>query len=674
MNPKVRSTLEDDVAQDQACSICGQASLHVVHLAAYPDYVNCDNCGSAFVVEDGGERVMYGKIPAQYPETRHFALQQWVWPEAIARKAAPERPSGGAPVPSILTPPSIPATEPPEPEPPAAVETPVDTGPAELPAEEEPAVEDAFAKSPMEDEPIPDKGEAELHPSEVIPTSQPEIPTWPPPPVDGQADMPELEPADSFADEVTAAMDSETMDSEAPAPSEAFGLAEEPPAAEETGEEPTPAAFHWESEQPAVGAPADEPQAAEAEPTIGDEEDLLDSLWGDEPYPASEVQTSRLPEPPAWATDISPESEEPSPPESEDQPPAETDMDTASRLHTWGAPQSEPAGLHAPGEAVEGHLSEGEGETVFPTPADDFPPAIAPFEAGDWADDSFGFPEEPESSSTPTEQEAPEGPSAEPAPEEMAPPDRETGDDGDQPADASGEPAVEDAAKTGMAKAYWGGKEGPPPKEEPLAEILPEAESEHHEPPPGNRYRVVVKGSSARYPENICSHCLYSPAPARLPILASLTRSGVGDRQIGTLRVPVCADCKTRADARSEEQRTAQLQAHLIGVLVALILIVCGLGFSLINLKENLVPALIGLLVLAGLGYVVPAVPLLLRASRMPKPPDSDYVSTTLRVPGDTEGTETAFEWRNQDYARRFLQANIKIAVSEVTRVREEEA
>ncbi len=63
MNPKVRTTLADDFNQDQACSICGQKRLHVVHLDAYPDYVNCDNCGSAFVVEDGGERVMYGKIP-----------------------------------------------------------------------------------------------------------------------------------------------------------------------------------------------------------------------------------------------------------------------------------------------------------------------------------------------------------------------------------------------------------------------------------------------------------------------------------------------------------------------------------------------------------------------------------------------------------------------------------
>ena len=36
--------------------------------------------------------------------------------------------------------------------------------------------------------------------------------------------------------------------------------------------------------------------------------------------------------------------------------------------------------------------------------------------------------------------------------------------------------------------------------------------------------------------------------------------------------------------------------------------------------------------------------------------------------------TETAFEWRNKDYARRFLQANTQVAVSEVTRVRDDDA
>ncbi len=154
-------------------------------------------------------------------------------------------------------------------------------------------------------------------------------------------------------------------------------------------------------------------------------------------------------------------------------------------------------------------------------------------------------------------------------------------------------------------------------------------------------------------------------------MVASLTKSGPGDRQIGTLRIPVCADCHQRAAARSEEQQTSRLQAHLIGVLAALVLVVCGLGFSLINLKDNLGAALAGLVVLAVLGYVVPAVPLLLRASRLPIPADAVYVGTTLRVPGDTEATETAYEWRSQGYARRFQDANAKIAVSEVTKVRD---
>jgi hypothetical protein len=323
--------------------------------------------------------------------------------------------------------------------------------------------------------------------------------------------------------------------------------------------------------------------------------------------------------------------------------------------------ESPEAADEAPDEAAE----------EAPEEVPEEPPMVAPFEAGDWASESYGLPEEPAPEPT---MEAPPPPSTEtvtpedtptPATEDEAPPMA--------PSEETPEPASEDAEMAGMAQAYWGGEKGPPPpKEEMTEEEATKAEAEHHEPPPGNRYRVVVNGASVRYPENICAHCEYSPAPARLPVLASIARSGVGDRHVETLRIPVCEDCKGRASARSEEQRTAQLQAHLIGVLVALVLIVCGLGIGFINLRENLAPALVGLVVMAGLGYVVPAVPLLLRASRLPKPPDSDYVMSTLRVPGDTEGAETAFEWRNQNYARRFLQANTKIAVSEVTRVREE--
>jgi hypothetical protein len=627
MNPKVRSTLADDFAQGQACSICGQESLSVVHLDAYPDYVNCDQCGSAFVVEEGGERVMYGKIPAQYPETRHFALQQWVWPEAIARKSAPERAEGV--VPPAPTPPAAP---PPEPE-----------VPPEPPTEPEPPLEEMLGEPSADVTPLVDEGPAEPPPDEIPEPETTPPPTWPPPPLSDADTETEIPPED------------EMLVAESEGAADVFGADDESADAFEAESAEPSEATPWESGPPAEIIPPPEPSAPELESDVGDEEDLLDRLWGDEPETAPSDEPSDVPAQPDWVSGLTSEAEEPPTAEPEDEAPVEADADTSSRLHTWGAPQAETPDdeAAAPGEE---HAPD-EDETV--RIVDDQPPAVAPFEEGGWADDSFSQPEE----APPETQMA------------QAPPLPSEGDDEEPAAETAEEPAAigaEDAGMAEMAEAYWGGQQGAPPKEEPPIEEDTDAEPEHHEPPPGNRFRVVVKGASVRYPDNVCSHCQFSPAPARLPVLASVSISGIGERQLSTLRIPVCMDCKARADARSEEQRTAQLQAHLIGVLVALVLIVCGLGIGFINLRENLVPALVGLIVMAGLGYVVPAVPLLLRASRMPKPEDSDYVRSTLRVPGDTEGTETAFEWRNQGYARRFRQANDSIAVSEVIRVRED--
>src|SRR3990172_4788517 len=87
-----RTSVEDAFTWGLRCAICSQSDLFVQHLPAYPDFVTCRNCGAAFVVEDTGERVMYGKIPDDYPETTGFALRQWVWLEAVDRRAREERP------------------------------------------------------------------------------------------------------------------------------------------------------------------------------------------------------------------------------------------------------------------------------------------------------------------------------------------------------------------------------------------------------------------------------------------------------------------------------------------------------------------------------------------------------------------------------------------------------
>ena len=94
MSSNPRPRIVDGYLAGKTCAICGAAPLTIAHIAGLPDHVNCGSCGSVFVVEDGGERVMYGKIPAEYPATRRFALRQWAWLEDVERKAASERQAG----------------------------------------------------------------------------------------------------------------------------------------------------------------------------------------------------------------------------------------------------------------------------------------------------------------------------------------------------------------------------------------------------------------------------------------------------------------------------------------------------------------------------------------------------------------------------------------------------
>ena len=86
-----RITIEDSLVQSWACAICGEPKLRVAHVENLPDYVSCANCGSVFVMEEGGERIMYGKIPPQFPGTAEMALRRWAWPEVIQQNAMLER-------------------------------------------------------------------------------------------------------------------------------------------------------------------------------------------------------------------------------------------------------------------------------------------------------------------------------------------------------------------------------------------------------------------------------------------------------------------------------------------------------------------------------------------------------------------------------------------------------
>lgn len=86
-----RKTLNADFIDGMTCAICGSSDLSIVHIEVYPDFVTCQACGSAFVVEDEGQWIMYGKISPNFPQTSEFALRQWTWPDAVAEQATRER-------------------------------------------------------------------------------------------------------------------------------------------------------------------------------------------------------------------------------------------------------------------------------------------------------------------------------------------------------------------------------------------------------------------------------------------------------------------------------------------------------------------------------------------------------------------------------------------------------
>ena len=99
IQPLPRQTVEAEFAAERACAICGVEALAVVHLERLPDHIKCSNCGSAFVVSEGSNQVMYGSIPPNYPSTRGFALRRWVALAAVQVKASSEQAAGASPGP-----------------------------------------------------------------------------------------------------------------------------------------------------------------------------------------------------------------------------------------------------------------------------------------------------------------------------------------------------------------------------------------------------------------------------------------------------------------------------------------------------------------------------------------------------------------------------------------------
>jgi hypothetical protein len=450
MSPSPRLSIDDHFTDGKTCAVCGATGLHVKHAAGYPDYVACDACGSAFVLEAAGDRVLYGNIPAAYPAARNLALRNWVTLEAVARAPLDAQPAAEA-------------------------------GVVAVPPEPEPSGEDLLVARlgtgavPLSDEPEP--GES------------PPAPEW-----SATAEQPDW----------TGAAQPST-----PEPKETLAEPEAPPSSRE---EPAPL------KRLARLMTSEEQQA----PAIGPQGELI------------------LPE---------------------------------------GFTLEEPAASAPPSP-----------EVVAPSPA--------------------------------------AAPVARPTPAAVA-------------------------APAGAAAALL----------------------QPTEPPPGQRYRVVIRGSQVVFPRSACAHCGRIPASGRIAFAGFLPKGqAMGQRRPVAFRIPVCRPCQRRAAARIPEEKTARLQAHLISALVGMVMIVLAMAVNLVSpSQESVLLVLLPVVVLFGLGYAIAAVFLLGRTRRYPLPADAVYVRTTLLMPSDIQGLESAFEWRNRDYAERFQQANKSRALGGVVPVKDRE-
>jgi len=192
------------------------------------------------------------------------------------------------------------------------------------------------------------------------------------------------------------------------------------------------------------------------------------------------------------------------------------------------------------------------------------------------------------------------------------------------------------------------------------------------DPPIGHRHRVVLRGDRVVFPSGDCAHCGRTPVKGRLAVYGTLPNGQkVGQRKVTSFNVPLCGECRARAALLTEEASNARLQAHLISAIIGMILVVLSLVIGIIDPRALALPDLMILAILLIVGYAGPVTFLLNRVGNYPPPPDAVYVRTTLIVPGETQGLETAFEWRNQEYAQRFFDANQAYTIGKMSSVKD---
>ena len=195
----------------------------------------------------------------------------------------------------------------------------------------------------------------------------------------------------------------------------------------------------------------------------------------------------------------------------------------------------------------------------------------------------------------------------------------------------------------------------PPAKPAPQPAVL---ELREKDPPQGIRHRVVIRGEKVVFPKKACAHCQATPVRGRLTIIGDLPEGQkIGQRKKASFNLPLCAECHDRAKNVTPEEKADRLQANLLAMLVMMLVLVAALAWGL-DLQEDPISGFIIILILGLIGYFVPSYFLLRRIKPSPPSPNAAYIRSTLLIPDDAQGLETAFEFRNSGYAEQFFAAN----------------
>lgn len=231
------------------------------------------------------------------------------------------------------------------------------------------------------------------------------------------------------------------------------------------------------------------------------------------------------------------------------------------------------------------------------------------------------------------------------------------------------EPEAPPAAAPGPALMEVGQPAATPPQVQEPPAALPAGQQPLGpgvDPPAGSRYNVQIRGYRLRVPKTSCAHCLRMPATRSLAVLAPAPPGA--QRRVVRLNLPLCQQCFRRANARNREESSAKLQAHLISALVALMLVITA-GVGLWSFLGSSGIRVLVLLILAVVGYGIPAFFLLGRSTRFPTPTDALFVRSTLIVQPMSDPPGLMFSWRNKGSAELFFESNNKAVEGPIVEV-----